>query len=232
MLQSRPDTSCTIHDSRYYWNDVIFQVENRLFKVPSHYFVQNSEVFADTFGLPQGSQGPEGLSDENPVVLHGICAVDFEHLLEIIYPQKIPQDHFAFGKDEWTSVLRLSTMWHLSDIRQLAIKHLQQDPKLDPVERVVLAKSYSVSSWLRLGYLSLVKRAQPLSVDEAEQIGFKSAIQIFQLREDAVVKQAGNRGYVKYNGTLTDHDVQAVFDKVFQEEFRLADAASQRYLDA
>ncbi|SJK98034.1 uncharacterized protein ARMOST_01290 [Armillaria ostoyae] len=123
-------------------------------------------------------------------------------------------------------------MWHLSDIRQLAIKYLHQDAKLDSVERVVLAKAYSVSSWLRIGYLGLVKRAQSMSVEEAEQIGFQSAIQIYQVREDAVVKQAGNRGYVKYNGTLTDHDVQVVFDKVFQEEFRLADAASQRYLDA
>ncbi|KAK0459180.1 uncharacterized protein EV420DRAFT_307115 [Desarmillaria tabescens] len=232
MLQSRPESSCTIRDARYYWNDVIFQVENRLFKIPSHYLVQHSEIFADTFGLPQGTQGPEGISDENPVVLHGITALDFEHLLEIVYPQKIPQDYSAFNKDKWISVLKLSTMWQLSDIRQLAIEYLQQDAKLDPVERVVLAKSYSISPWLRTGYLSLVKRVQSLSAEEAEQIGFKSAIQIYQLREDALVKQAGNRGYVKYNGTLTDHDVQAAFDKVFQEEFRLADAASQRYLDA
>ncbi|KAK0241235.1 hypothetical protein EDD85DRAFT_818140 [Armillaria nabsnona] len=231
MLQTGSDSSCAIRDSRYYWNDVIFQVENRLFKIPSQYFVQHSEVFGDTFSLPQGSQSPEGLSDENPVVLSQVSAIDFEHLLDIIYPQNIPQDYSAFGKNQWISVLRLSTMWHLSDIRQLAIKYLQQDAKLDAVERVVLAKAYSVSLWLRTGYLSLVKRAQPLSVEEAEQIGFQSAIQVYQVREDAVVKQAGNRGYTKYNGTLTDHDVQVVFDKVFQEEFRLADAASRRYLD-
>ncbi|KAK0486309.1 hypothetical protein IW261DRAFT_791106 [Armillaria novae-zelandiae] len=232
MLQSGSDSSCTVRDSRYYWKDVIFQVENRLFKIPSYYFVQHSEVFRDTFSLPQGSQSAEGLSDEDPVVLPQISAVDFEHLLDIIYPQTIPQDYSAFSKNQWISVLRLSTMWHLSDIRQLAIKHLQQDATLDAVEQVVLAKAYSVSSWLRTGYLSLVKRMQPLSVEEAEQIGYRSAIQIYQMREDAVVKQAGNRGYVKYNGTLTDHDVQVVFDKVFQEEFRLAEAASQRYLDA
>ncbi|KAK0226423.1 hypothetical protein IW262DRAFT_766385 [Armillaria fumosa] len=231
MLQSGSDSSCTTRDSRYYWNDVIFQVENRLFKIPSHYFVQHSEVFRDTFSLPQGSQSAEGLSDENPVVLSQISAVDFEHLLDIIYPEKIPQDCSAFGKNQWISVLKLSTMWHFTDIRQLAIKHLQQDATLDAIEQVVLAKAYSVSSWLRTGYLGLVKRTQPLSVEEAEQIGYRSAIQIYQVREDAVVKQAGNRGYVKYNGTLTDHDVQVVFDKVFQEELRLAEAASQRYLD-
>lgn len=230
MLQSGPGSSGAIRDSRYYWNDVIFQVENRLFKIPSHYFVQHSEVFGDIFSLPQGSQSPEGLSDENPVVLSHVSAVDFENLLDIIYPPKIPQDYSAISKNQWISGLRLSTMWHFSDIRQLAIKHLQQDASLDAVEQVIFAKDFSVSSWLRTGYLGLVKRTQPLSVEEAEQIGWRSAIQIFQVREDAVVKQAGNRGYVKYNGTLTDHDVQVMFDKVFQEEFRLADAASQRYL--
>ncbi|KAG7449823.1 uncharacterized protein BT62DRAFT_871066, partial [Guyanagaster necrorhizus] len=158
-------------------------VENRLFKIPSHYFVQHSEIFGTTFDLPQGSQSPEGLSDELPLVLHGISAEDFGHLLEIVYPQKVPQDYSAFRKQEWISVLRLSTMWHLSDIRQLTIKHLQE-MVLDPVEHVVLAKSYSVSSWLRTGYLGLVKRTQPLSLEEAEKIGFQSAIQIFQVREE------------------------------------------------
>ncbi len=36
--------------------------------------------------LPQGKNDPEGISDEKPIQLAGIKKVDFNRLLQIIYP--------------------------------------------------------------------------------------------------------------------------------------------------
>lgn len=120
----------------------------------------------------------------------------------------------------------------MSAVRQLAVENLSNCMALrgDAVEYVVLAKAYEVVTWLRQGYLKLVKRAEPISPAEAERIGWVASVQIYQIREAALVKQAGNRGFVKYTGTLTDHDVLGHIERVFEKDFIAAEAASERHL--
>ncbi len=36
--------------------------------------------------MPQGSNEPEGFSDDRPIKLLGISKVDFERLLEVLHP--------------------------------------------------------------------------------------------------------------------------------------------------
>jgi hypothetical protein len=61
------------------------QVENRLFKVYQHHFME-SEIFNTTCSLPSGNVQAEGTSEANPFVLHGIMANDFQALLKVITP--------------------------------------------------------------------------------------------------------------------------------------------------
>ncbi|KAJ7656468.1 hypothetical protein DFH06DRAFT_1411260 [Mycena polygramma] len=99
-------------------------VEERIFKVPRYHFEHSSEIFATIFILPvvDAVQG-EDQSDENPVILEGISRVDFERLLKVLYPLDIPQI-LSMAKDDWISVLKLSTLWYFLDARDLAIKPL------------------------------------------------------------------------------------------------------------
>jgi hypothetical protein len=62
------------------------QVEDKLYRVPRHGFTQNSDVFEDMFTLPQSSDGAEGQSDSNPIVLPSCTQSEFESLLEVLYP--------------------------------------------------------------------------------------------------------------------------------------------------
>ncbi|KAF9016109.1 hypothetical protein BDZ89DRAFT_994726 [Hymenopellis radicata] len=220
-------------DTTYYWDSVVFLVENRLYKVPRYYFANYSEIFGSTFDLPQGSASPEGQSDDHPFKLHGLTCSEFDSLLRVIYPMNThAQLYSCLTFEDWTSILKLSTMWGMSDIRQLAVDNLSKCMALrrDPVEYIVLAKAYEVVAWLRHGYQELVKRTEPISPEEAERIGWVASIQIYQIREAALVKQAGNRGFVKYTGTLTDHDVSCHIERVFEKDFIAAKAASQRHL--
>ena len=130
---------------------------------------------------------------------------------------------------EWKSILKLSTMWSMTAIRRLAIEHLSKHFPTNAVEIVALGKEYDIPSWLKDGYIHLVKRAEPLSVTEAERIGWQAAIQIYQIRETALVKHAGNRGYVKYTGTLSNNDILREVELVFAQEFAAAEAASRRH---
>ena len=67
------------------------QVENRLFKVPRHVFIHHSQVFRDMLSLPvPDSEGTkaDGTSDDNPLTLDGIVAIDFIRLLRYLFSMK------------------------------------------------------------------------------------------------------------------------------------------------
>lgn len=60
------------------------QVENCLFKVPKHKFVDGSAVFRDMFALPPGSAAAEGQADNTPVWLECIKQDEFRALLRVM----------------------------------------------------------------------------------------------------------------------------------------------------
>lgn len=69
----------------YSLNEHCSQVEDTLFRVARHAFLQSSPVFEDMYSVG-GSNSGEGATDANPIVLEGYKASDFEALLKILYP--------------------------------------------------------------------------------------------------------------------------------------------------
>jgi len=163
-----------------------------LFKVPRLYFEKNSNVFGDLFALPLGNNDAEGSSDENPIRLESIGKVDFQSLLKVMYPETGLQTPHA-TMNEWISVLKLSTLWEMKDIRTKAIAELSKT-KMDAVDQVLLARSYDVGDWLLEGYTTLVKREANLSSKEAERLGYETAFRLCQKREDTRIRclEGGN----------------------------------------
>jgi hypothetical protein len=49
--------------------------------------MKESEVFRGMFRCPPDSSGPEGFSDERPITLPGVPAVEFETLLDFFYTE-------------------------------------------------------------------------------------------------------------------------------------------------
>ncbi|KAJ7212851.1 hypothetical protein C8J57DRAFT_1097070, partial [Mycena rebaudengoi] len=144
--------------------------EDRIFKVPRHHFERNSEIFATTFTLPAADDvQAEGRSGANPFKLEGISSVDFERLFKVLYPLDIPQI-LLMPKDDWISVLKLSTLWYFIDARDLAIRQLT-GMSLGSVERILLSRQYDVAPWLRSGYTELARREEGISLDDTEKIG-------------------------------------------------------------
>ncbi|KAJ7289177.1 hypothetical protein C8J57DRAFT_1164982 [Mycena rebaudengoi] len=229
-------------DRTYYLESVIFlqfaadhitQIEDRIFKVPRHHFERNSEIFATTFTLPAADDvQAEGRSDANPFKLEGISSVDFERLLKVLYPlwvyhslsRDIPQI-LLMPKDDWISVLKLSTLWYFIDARDLAIRQLTS-MSLGSVERILLSRQYDVAPWLRSGYTELARREEGISLGDAEKIGWKTTVQLYQTREVAIKSyQTGYRGHHVSSSRFEHADVEGTF----REEFRQAELASAAY---
>ena len=121
------------------------QVEDRFFCVPRCEFVQSSEVFADMFFLPSGpGVKTEGQDKEHPIVLEGYKKDEFSCLLKVMYPTYVfiifivlyptytcvcrasylisgTTLNLRLGKEEWASVLKLSTIWNMEKVRPKSV---------------------------------------------------------------------------------------------------------------
>ncbi|PBK73969.1 hypothetical protein ARMSODRAFT_951505 [Armillaria solidipes] len=167
----------------YYWDTIILQVEDTLFRIPKYQLVGKSEIFDAMLSLPQGSNKPEGSSDDVPIKLENISKIDFERLLQILYPRdtvKPPE----LSIESWISILRLSSLWQMGDMRSNAIEHLT--PRLcnvSPDDRVLLGRKFSVAHWISSGYVDLAKREGAVSLEEAGKIGLETALLIQHVRE-------------------------------------------------
>ncbi|KAI0697069.1 hypothetical protein C8T65DRAFT_662692 [Cerioporus squamosus] len=165
-------------DDEFYSRDVIFQVEGVLFKVPRRPFEQES-AFKDTFSLPSPN-GEEGLTDDNPIYLEGVTEEEFRPLLWVML-----RPAYGAGRvlttENWTHVLKLSTMWSFDSIREKAIEELTRLVRA-PVQRIALAREFHVPNWIEPALLSLAQ-ADALSAGDLQQLGWDTAAKLFVVRE-------------------------------------------------
>ncbi|KAK0226454.1 hypothetical protein IW262DRAFT_1267218 [Armillaria fumosa] len=212
----------TLHQARPLLS-VSQKVENTFFKVPTHHFVTQSEVFADMLSLPQGpaEAKAEGQSRENPIVLP-VTEQDFRRLLRALYPLEAPRSP-SFNKEELLSLMKLSKLWAMNRVREYAVEKVTEIlNSIDAVERVTLAREYSVERWLRSGYMALATRHPVVSIDDARLIGWETALLLEHVREEAHVAHRVGRG------SLSEYQVQSGVENKFSAEFRgirMAEAA-------
>jgi len=74
-------------------------------------------------------------------------------------------------------------MWEFNDIRERAIQELSKEKSMGPIEKIEYGKSYEVKEWVLEGYVGLLKRAETVTSEEAERLGWKTAVKLILLRE-------------------------------------------------
>ncbi|KAF7370268.1 hypothetical protein MSAN_00658000 [Mycena sanguinolenta] len=215
-------------DQDYYLKTITFKVEDTIFNVPRYHFERMSEIFATMLTLPAGDGIPtEGQSDENPIVLEGVSGVDFRSLLKVLYPLDVLQvwnNASRLTKDDWISVLKLSTQWRFLAVRDLAIQRLDNHGDIEIIERILLARQYDIADWLRKGYTALAERTQGITSEEAKRIGWETAFLLCQVRENACQMRCSYCGRNSYHSR---HNTNV--EGSFGEEFRQAELASAAY---
>jgi hypothetical protein len=186
---AKPVTSSSqpLHGETFYFDVVTFLVEDVLFKVPRLYFERNSAFFRDLFTNLPSTQ--EGTNDDNPIKLEATEKVDFQRFLTAAFPElswhaSSPTLMNSRSFDEWISVLKLSTAWKFAELRQKALVTLTRF-EIDPVEMVILARSYKVEKWMFSAYTQLVRRDAGLSAKEFRILGYDTAFQLCEKREES-----------------------------------------------
>ncbi|KAF8161464.1 hypothetical protein B0H34DRAFT_701034 [Crassisporium funariophilum] len=225
-------------DDVYYLDDIVFKVENTLFKVPRKRFESGQNVFTTLFTLspPKGAQA-EGADDALPISLHGISKAHFRAFLRVLYPVK----GIASTYEEWVGALDLATMWEFKEARKKSVAKLTQLIKSRNVaENILLAKKYHVEQWLRDGYIRLVTQKEPLEIDElcSSMLDLLTIARLLSIREKVYARSSGVdsndgsyhcnhcgakhalkcTGLASYN--ITDADANDLVSQVFAEEIR------------
>lgn len=199
-------------DEEFYLPDVIFLVEDRLFKVPRYVFEHNSEFFREIFSSSSSTSYTQSTS-EDPAHLIGVSVADFKPFLRALLPKSPFKIQHHFLQEEWTSILKLSTSWRFRELRELAINALTGLLAEDPVEAVIVSRAYQVIPWQISALNTLVQRAKPIDMDEAKKLGFDIALKIAAIREGSVPNSNSNSSPATPThpgwGSLTVHPFQA-----------------------
>jgi hypothetical protein len=132
------------------------------------------------------------------------------------------------SREEWISVLKLSNMWGIAELRQEAVEELSKI-SLTSLEKVLLAREYKVEKWLVDGYAEFIKQGAILSDEEKKTLESHATIRIYELREDTYKR--GTSQYhetfgARYGWTRYLEGVEARVRNTFSEE--LADIRSHQ----
>ncbi|TFK16504.1 hypothetical protein FA15DRAFT_698737 [Coprinopsis marcescibilis] len=176
-------------DSFYSGRILWFKVEGFLFAVGRDEFAALSDVFAGMYLLPS-NEAVDGRDESHPIMLEGYLKADFRSLLKVMYPTSRTlilgeELRLDLCKDEWIGVLKLSTIWNMSTIRQYAISRLSKiEPSIPNIEKIQLARAHRVGRWLEEGVKGLLELGS-VTLSDLEVLGWKTAAVICHIRESS-----------------------------------------------
>ncbi|KAM6501888.1 hypothetical protein JOM56_001865, partial [Amanita muscaria] len=139
---------------------------------------------------PEGIES-DGSSDERPLILEGIEKQDFIQLLRFLYPQFQGAAGHGFSLDHWKSVLKLSNLYSMTEVKDLAVDCLT--PLLEaesPSLQIHLAQVHNVSKWLKPAKARLIERSNPIDENDVRLIGSTLALEVCAQREKALREKA------------------------------------------
>ncbi|KAF8578781.1 hypothetical protein K439DRAFT_1663555 [Ramaria rubella] len=132
----------------------MFLVNNTLFKVHKT-LITGSEMFTGMFAFAPGDKPPQGLTDDDPVILKDpVTAKKFEHLLGYFYP--VSRGHLQMFHTSGVKLADLTTP-EMEAAQQLAISELDCWLLTAP-ERLLLAQRYNHKPWLSIAFRYLLRK--------------------------------------------------------------------------
>ncbi|KAJ3851927.1 hypothetical protein EV368DRAFT_83063 [Lentinula lateritia] len=109
----------------------------------------------------------DGVKEENPIQLDtDVSPEDFRQLLRV-----------------WFSVLKLVKKWDMDEVRAYAISALRKLPDIDPVDKIVLARTYDIPTWLAPSFNEILQRSQSLTESDVDKLGIPTIVRLMELRD-------------------------------------------------
>ncbi|KAG7449815.1 uncharacterized protein BT62DRAFT_608290 [Guyanagaster necrorhizus] len=208
--QEKPKEVSWVRNNNFYWENSTFLVEDELFRAPRCQFIKHSETFRAMFTLPQAdADAVEGNTDNKPIHLYGVTKIDFERLLNFMYPLDV-LIALKRSLEEWTSIFKLSTMWAMAEIRDSAISHImERHLEIEATERIALGRTHDVPALVRSGLVTLVNQDGGVTERQAILLGWEMALRIQWVRDKLLTSRYG------CSCTFDENDIRNAVTSVF-----------------
>ncbi|ETW76132.1 hypothetical protein HETIRDRAFT_329914 [Heterobasidion irregulare TC 32-1] len=219
MAHLTTPSAMRLHDYYLQGGDIVFRVENFLFRIHSYFFVRESPYFREKLPHPSPPGSISYLtSDDNPFVLDGVSSTDFQRFLWVFYNPEL--SIYNASIEEWESILRLAHLWQFHKVKALAVRHLENIP-MDAVQRVVLYVKNDVDESLLIPpYAELTIRESPISLQEGRQLGIVTALRLAQAREIARSPQSPKGHRITSPVSAVGPDLDSLIKNVFEVSTR------------
>jgi len=189
--------------------DIVFLVENVLFRVHSYFFERESPVFRKQLA-GHGTRERPGGSDADPCVLDGVNVDDFTRFLWVFY-NPIYSIYDA-PTDDWAAILGLAHHWQFSQVKALAVREMEKQI-IPPLNKITIYHRYDVNRELLFqSYMDLCLREEPLTYGEAEDLGLETWLMISTARESI---RRGD-GSASPTANRSTEEVKRVIGQVFR----------------
>ena len=108
-------------------------------------------------------------------------------------------------------LLSISTFYDFGLVREHAIRAIEANGGLDPIDKICYANQCDIPEWLFGAYRQLSQRSAPLEVSEAERIGLTTAILVAKAREKIIRNQASGYAWNPHGTDPLDEIINSVF---------------------
>ncbi|EIW74591.1 hypothetical protein CONPUDRAFT_93794 [Coniophora puteana RWD-64-598 SS2] len=191
--------------------DVVFLVENRMFKVHSYFFSRESVYFYNLLRGQPYRDPIAGLPHISYFKVDTASAAEFTQFLWVFYDPAYKRETTV---PHWSVILKFAKCWGFANIEALAIYELEKRD-IEPIEKISLYNIHNLSSGMLLpSYVALVRRQASLTAEEGEKLGLEVVIKVGHMRED-VMKMSIEKGkWATEGSTLEESEVVTVIKQI------------------
>jgi hypothetical protein len=190
--------------------DIIFLVENYLFRVHRYFFERESPVFRKQLAEAAHAGHPRiGMSDTDPCVLHDVRTDDFSRFLWVFYNPVY--SIYEASTEDWAAILGLAHHWQFSEVKALVVRELEKQV-IPSITKIVIYHRYGVDRNLLLpSYMDLCQRPHSLDFEEAKDLGLETSMMIMTAREIVRRGDGGTSAAVLVTGDELKHVIRQIF---------------------
>ncbi|CAE6463436.1 unnamed protein product [Rhizoctonia solani] len=158
--------------------DIELKVNNTIFKSHKH-------LLNDFGRLREMIKGMERYNTGTPCIIiyrdeHGV--EDFKNMFKVLYASLI-KGPFEFDGPTLISALRIATAYEYPELRKFSIDKLGASC-LTPIQRIQLAREFNLTAWDESAFHELATRDEPITKEEAKELGFERFEELAKAREE------------------------------------------------
>ncbi|CAE7192790.1 unnamed protein product [Rhizoctonia solani] len=158
--------------------DIELKVNNTVFKSHKHLLTDFGRLKEMIKGMERYNTGAPCISiyrDERGVE-------DFKNMFKVLYATLV-KGPFEFDTPILISSLRIATAYEYPELRKFSIDRLAT-ASLSAIERIQLAREFDLTAWDESAFQELATREDPITKEEARELGFERFEELAKAREE------------------------------------------------